>query len=168
MTPPQGILVYLAGPIANQPLWVAREWRRTLIDGTLCAVQEDVSVAFFDPANAFTLTNSGIHNPALVSRVQLDIDDAALKASDVVVAQMLEGVESAGTDHEVRWAVSFCKSLIVFGSLQYRLESRMSRILRSTGLHTGNLVDQGKLRFVSTLADATSALVAHLHRLEQT
>ena len=162
MNADNGLIVYLAGPIANQPLWAAREWRRRLIDGVLHVIPEGLPVAFFDPANAFSLSDAGMLHPGLVSRVQLDVDDAALRTSDVVVAQMLEGVESNGTDHEVRWAVSLGKPLIVFGGLQHRLRGRIQGILRTTDLHVDNLAEHGKLRFVATLADATRALADQL------
>jgi hypothetical protein len=148
-------LVYLAGPIQNVPLDMARGWRRAVTRGLM---EHPFCVAsVFDPAAGFTVHPT--ENSCVLEDVQ-EIDDLALRKSAVVVALRQRGVTSKGTDHEVRLAMRIPIPIVVY-SLGYEAPSITNWLIGTGGVVVGSLSEQRlKIRFtVQSVVDTVVGLL---------
>ena len=108
------VLLYLAGPISHVSHREATAWRKLIAD----EVQDSPAIAAtFDPSCGFTCSETGFSDPGLLEPIQA-INDTALLLSSAMVLRIMLGVESSGTDGEVRLAAKIGLPILCWGCPQ--------------------------------------------------
>lgn len=155
-------LIYLAGPISNIGLEKARCWRRLFADLLLRRLVEDnwdgPTVILYDPANAFSWSQAD----EAAWRIAMQIDDLAVQAATVLVAQFLPGIKSRGTDREVTRAMALRKHVIAFGPDSVYTVKRLA--LRVAML---DIEPEPPVVICPSLEDAMQCTIGTLQRLNE-